>query len=1014
MANDIRLNIPIIPGIRQDINRFAGAEPGTLRDAQNVRFEKTGEARRRNGYASTLAISTAGIPALLAKCGDKAIWNNNGFVYLGPYSTADRTGVYPTLRPLGSLGTLTADSTSDPLAGMPALAISSTGASLLAFTNDYGVGAKYVHFQVRAADGSMLDAGSFSAGTTVLIANGVAPRAIALADGTFILVYHNETSGTYEIVKFSGATQTTTSLTLDGPFDIFSVGSTDAWVLAYYNLATSQVVVRYMNSLTTTSTTTAAPTATPQGISVHVNASRVFVGYSSSAASRMRIYTRSGSTITFSSDNSLWTTDAESRPPPVASEYQGTATIVRVVGAKMDQDTSGAATGQTQRMMSGVLNGTSFSQDHHCPWNCVPVSRAFGPEGCYVVIDRRSTYVESSNPTRKYCRGVIRRFNDRPGDLHVWELSLGEHTDGERTQEWLVSVPTDLDGAYVFFNKFAIPRGSKSDPIYEVIRFGLDSALPELGRSTSQTYQGVTVGGNPCDFSDLRAVSNTRPSTVYTGIDWSFPAPPGIMYKVSSNGSGSLTNSGTYQYLAIFRYIDALGRVHRSRLSHKQSITLGASDDTVAIYITKEDITRKVLSRDVTLELYRTENNGAAFYLTKSVPGWCSNAANSGGVEITDTTSDAALVSNELLYTHSIAESHFAPAARYVVHTKSRTWLGGMFRGNTIQASLKHVAGEAPHFNNEIQNFRVQLPKDCTGLAAVSDVLVGFTIDSIHAVYGEGPNDRGEGEFSEPQTISTAIGCINSRSILSAEDTVLFQSARGIEILDRGLGAPSYIGEAVRDELEARPFVFSSWYNSDDRTAHFLVGASYSNTPTAVRVLVFDFQTKAWSVDTAIDGTVAAGTYVPGIGNILWQIGNGSTGGTLYTESTTETNDGATAFTSSLTLHDIYPFGRDGSGSVRVFDMMIEPATGDILSQSMGLDRKATRTVPWTFASPAGGEEACEMTPSNSSKCTSVQLVVSSAPSSATGKTKFLGFTLWVVPPGEAPQRRLYAISERQ
>lgn len=1016
MANDLRLDIPIIPGMRQDVNRFAGVAPGTLRDAQNVRFEKTGEARRRNGYASSIAIATAGTPALLAKCGDKVMWNNDGGVYLGPYTaTQDNIGLYPTLRPLGSLGTLTADSTSDPLAGMPAYAISSTGASFLAFTNDAGTGPKYVHFQNRDTDGSMLASGSLNAGTTVSIANGVAPKVIALADGSFILVYHHETTGEYKINRFVGGTRSTTEITADGPFDIYSANSTDGWVLAYYNTNNNDFIVKYMNSLTETSSTAAdAGIVGPLSLSLHVNATRVYVGYSTASASRMRVYTRSGSTITLSSDFSLWSSDSEVRIPPAASEYQGTDTAVRIIGATLDENTSGAQAIDAWRMMSGVLSGTTFTADAHCPWNCMPVSKAFGPKGCYVIVDRKDTFVEGTNPNRKWCRGVIRRFEHSSGTYHVWELSIGEHTSGERTQEWLIPIALDTDGTYVFLNKFTIPRGAKSDPLYEILRFGRDSAFPELGRSVCQTYKGVTVGGSPCDFSDLRALSNAAPTTIFAGIDWSFPAPPGIMYTVASNGSGSMTNSGTYQYLAIFRYIDALGRVHRSRLSSKKTITLGASDDTVSLYVTKEDITRKAYSRDVTIELYRTEADGAAFYLTASVPGWANSIADGGGAEIVDERSDSALVSRELLYTHSIAESHFPPAARYVVHTKSRTWLGGLFRGNTIQASLQHVAGEAPHFNNEIQNFRVQLPKSCTGLAAVSDVLVAFTEDSIHAVYGDGPNDRGEGTFSEPQTLSTAIGCINSRSILQAEDSVLFQSARGIEILDRGLGAPSYIGEPVRDELEARPFVFSSWYNSEDRTAHFLVGTAYSDTPSNVRILVYDFLAKAWSVDTAIDGTVAAGTYVPGIGNVLWQIGNGSTGGTLYSEDASATNDGATAFTSSLTLHDIYPFGRDGSGSVRYFDLMVEPAVGDILSQSIGLDRKATRTVPWTFASPAGGEEACEMTPSNSSKCTSVQLIVSSAPSSATGKTKFLGFALWVVPPGEAPQRRLYVTTERQ
>lgn len=1014
MANTIKLDIPIIPGMRQDVNRFAGAPPGTLREALNVRFEKDGEARRRNGYASTVDIAVTDTPGVLAKCGEKVLWNNDGYVYIGPYATADEdpAGLYPTLRPLGSLGFLTADSTSTPNNGMPGVAITADGYSLVVFCNDYGVGDKHVHYQLRHPEGNLLDAGSFDAGTTAAIPySKVAPRVIALADNSLILVYRDQSSGDLEIIRFVGSTQTTATLSAAGPFDIFPTTGDD-WLLVNYT--GGNVSVRYMSALAVSTTTSAAPTATPNAISVFATSNRIFVGYSASTASRMRIYTLSGSTVTFSSDNLLWSTDASLEIPPVAATYEGTSTIVRVIGAQFQIDT-GPDDGQVVRTMSGVLNGTTFDQDYHCPFNCYPVSRPFGPLGQYVIIDRVASYVQGANSVRKLCRGVIRRFEADPGPgfIHIFELSLGEHTNNEVAAEWLVNVPTDLDGRYQFLNKFFIPRGASNDPVYELLAFGRDSAVPELARGTSQTYKGVTLGGSPTDFSDLRSVSNRRSNTIHAGIDWSFPTPPGPMYLVSSNtASGGLTSLGVYQYLFIFRYLDALGRVHVSRLSQKRDITLGASDDTVQIYVTKEDITRKNLSYDVTIEVYRTENNGSAFYLSQSVEGSASNSSLGGGILITDTRADSSLVQQELLYTHSRVESHFPPAARYAVHTKSRTWLGGLFRGNTIQASLQHVAGEPSTFNNEVPNFRVQIPKECTGLAAVSDVLVAFTNDSIHAIYGEGPNDRGEGGFSEPQTLSTAVGCINSRSILQAEDAVLFQSSRGIEILDRGLGAPQYIGFPVRDELESRPFIYSSWYDSDDRTAHFLVGASYANPPVSTQILVYDFVAKAWSVDTAIDGTVALGCYSADTGNVLWVVGNGSDGGDLYVESTTETNDGVTAFVSRLTFHDIYPFGRDGTGSVSLYDMMVEPATGDVIGQSIGLDKKTTRSISWSFVAPAGGEEYMEMPPVNSSKCTSVQLTMFSNPTSATGKTKFLGGALWATSVENG--RRVYVSTERQ
>jgi hypothetical protein len=1023
MANAVKIEIPIIPGVRQDINRYVGAPAGTLSTALNVRYKRTGEVQRRNGFASNVAISTADKSHLLAPCVDLAIWNNQGKVYYGPLAAgqSQNVGFFPTLRPLMSQGTVTADSAAYPGPGLPSVGVTSTGYSLIAFSGQESPsGTRYVHYQHRHPDGRILSSGTLSVSSTSVVP---APRVVALGD-ELILCYRN-TSTVISCNRFqTGGTISSSTVTYAGldSWDICPRTST-RWVLATSD--GTDVVLRDMSG---TATVSASNTYTPgvgvNALSVYANATRWFVGFVSTNSGRVLVYT----SIAAPTSVTCWGSDAGCDLPPAIGPYQSTDSVVRVVGSSFDEFVDGAEVMTTCRYRSGLLSGTSYSADSDTPWGVFPLSKPFGDKGQYTIVDRISDLEmdpDANDSDLKVHRGILRR--DDSTERHVWDMSLHMHNRNEggaiSGPAWPIEVATDLDGMYLFFDKKILPRGdirTAWNAYFELVGFGPDNVHPELGRGFCQTLDATSVGGQLCDFSPAQAVANRDSSTVPAGIDIGFPTPPGISGGVS-HASGPLEENSTYQFLCVYRYHDALGRIHWSALSNKVSITTGAGEEGATIYVTLEDVTRKSFSQDITLEIYRTEKNGSTFYLESSVRGSPLDSGE-GTVLYTTANSDATLVTRELLYTHSRVEYHMPPAARYVVHTKNRTWLGGLMRGNILQASAPRVSNEIPLFNNDIPNFKVSIPQNCTGLAGLGDVVIAFSKGAIFAVYGEGPNDRGEGFFSEPQVISLAVGCINSRSIVQAEDCVLFQSSRGIEILGRGLGAPEYIGSPIRDELASRPFVMSAWYNATDRTAHFIVATAYADPPSNVRILVYDFEAGAWSVDTAVDGTVTLGTYVPDIGNVIWQRGDGATGGTIYTESSSQTNDGVTAFVSTLEFHDIYPFaqkgpdgrgpsGRDVKGVVNCFDMVVLPVAGDTITQSLGLEHRATRSVAHSFATVTGYDEYRRITPANTGHCTSVQLVLSCAPTSVVGRTSFIGGFLWVIP-ADAP--RDYDSTEKQ
>jgi hypothetical protein len=84
-------------------------------------------------------------------------------------------------------------------------------------------------------------------------------------------------------------------------------------------------------------------------------------------------------------------------------------------------------------------------------------------------------------------------------------------------------------------------------------------------------------------------------------------------------------------------------------------------------------------------------------------------------------------------------------------------------------------------------------------LASMDSALVLLKERAIYAVVGDGPNDLGQGDNIRLQRIPSEIGCNNPRSVCVFPGGVLFQSEKGLYILDRGLSL-QYVGGPVEDE----------------------------------------------------------------------------------------------------------------------------------------------------------------------------------------------------------------------
>jgi hypothetical protein len=86
-----------------------------------------------------------------------------------------------------------------------------------------------------------------------------------------------------------------------------------------------------------------------------------------------------------------------------------------------------------------------------------------------------------------------------------------------------------------------------------------------------------------------------------------------------------------------------------------------------------------------------------------------------------------------------------------------------------------------------------------TALGAMDDKLIVFKKDAMYYITGNGPDNTGaNNDFSDPTFIVGTVGCAIQQSIGLIPSGLVFQSDKGIWLLDRNLGT-SYIGKDVED-----------------------------------------------------------------------------------------------------------------------------------------------------------------------------------------------------------------------
>lgn len=377
----------------------------------------------------------------------------------------------------------------------------------------------------------------------------------------------------------------------------------------------------------------------------------------------------------------------------------------------------------------------------------------------------------------------------------------------------------------------------------------LDTNLLEPVGTTTIANYGVNSG--VIDFSEIKkfqkeTLGNHVTFTgalpyMYDGINLveeNFNFFPESIAGTGTSG-GSIAD-GTYQYIAIYQWMDNQGNLHSSAPGVAVSVSLSGGPQAVDVVVSTLRITSKT---DVIIKIYRTEAGDSIFYCVSDLYGKVSNSTSADTVTFTDTYTDANLVTKELLYTTGGVLQNFAPPALDSITTYANRLIGIQSENKLNLWYSKQIEQSAPV---EFSDFLTMMVDSRGGevkcLSVLDDKLILMKAQSLFYIVGQGPLSTGsQNDFSPAIFITQEVGCENKRSIVQTPLGLIFQTSKGIYLLDRGL-MPKYIGADV--EAYNEDTVTSAVLLEDERQVRFTMDSGV--------VLVYDYYSNQWSIFTHI------------------------------------------------------------------------------------------------------------------------------------------------------------------
>lgn len=302
--------------------------------------------------------------------------------------------------------------------------------------------------------------------------------------------------------------------------------------------------------------------------------------------------------------------------------------------------------------------------------------------------------------------------------------------------------------------------------------------------------------------------------------------------------TGGLIIAGTRQYVVTYEWLDNQGQVHRSVTSVPLSVTnVGSTNKNTLTIPTLRLTEKKAPNSSVQIVVYRTVNLGTIFYQVTSPSAPVYNDTTVDSITIEDAVSDTALVGNNLLYTTGgVSDNLQAESTNLITNVRGRLFYVPAENPYAYNYSKLVVQGAPVEFYDQAPTQIDRRGGQITAIAPLDDKIIFFKENAIFYLIGEGPDATGaQNDYNEAQLITTDGGCIDPSSVVAMPLGLMYKSAKGIYILNRGLNI-EYIGK----EVEA--------YNGDT-----ILSATLVSNKSQVRfslntgiVLVYDYLVGQW------------------------------------------------------------------------------------------------------------------------------------------------------------------------
>lgn len=442
------------------------------------------------------------------------------------------------------------------------------------------------------------------------------------------------------------------------------------------------------------------------------------------------------------------------------------------------------------------------------------------------------------------------------------------------------------------------------------------------------------------DFSTANVPMVATPESLFigSGILWeydgrqiyenNFFSAPSV---AASPVSGGTRTAGTYQIIVIFEYTNLFGVVHRSAPSFPISISLGATQQ-LQVVLNGWGLTNKPIG-EVKLVVYSTEANGVVFYR------YGERYINSSGSTII-TEGLNPNTSAQLIYTTGgVTENSHPEGIRAITSFKGRLFMAHGVSGITYSYTRVKAPSEAYCWSFDNISVETLDGGAVAGFGALDEKLIFFQRSTFKYLTGEGPDDAGGNSDYRPLTpVPIKIGLKYADSIINIPTGIMFQSDKGVYVLDRSLNV-GYLGADVED------------FNALEITSAVIMDEhdEVRFTTRTGSTLVYNYFFNQWSVFT---NYTAVGACVAGVD--YWHIDSDS----IPRKESTAFVDGSANIQMTIETGWFPLDTLQGYQRIYVIELLGELLSAHTIQVELAYDYNTNYTETVTFAStnvPSGG-----------------------------------------------------------